>query len=135
MLPAAGQGALGIEVPAADAGLVEELAGLAHGPTWLAALAERAVSRGLGGSCSVPLAAYASWGAEASGQGAQLQLRSALGAVEDPRQPLLRAEVSAPVKTAQEAEALGAQVVDQLVAAGARSYLATPNKGNDTAAT
>ena len=61
MLPAAGQGALGIEIRADATALGERLATLTHRPTWLAVLAERAVSRTLGGSCSVPIAAHAVW--------------------------------------------------------------------------
>ncbi|MDQ3060159.1 MAG: hydroxymethylbilane synthase [Pseudomonadota bacterium] len=58
MLPAAGQGALGIEVRADRIDLIEALATLAHRPTWLAVTAERTVSRAMGGSCSMPLAAF-----------------------------------------------------------------------------
>ncbi|MFN3571430.1 MAG: hydroxymethylbilane synthase, partial [Polaromonas sp.] len=58
MLPAAGQGALGIEVRADRQDLLKALAGLAHQPTWLAVTAERTVSRAMGGSCSMPLAAF-----------------------------------------------------------------------------
>ena len=59
MLPAAGQGALGIEVLSARADVLAALAPLAHHTTWLAVSAERAVSRAMGGSCSMPLAAFA----------------------------------------------------------------------------
>ena len=58
-LPAPGQGALGIEVVAGRAELRAWLSPLAHRRTWLEVAAERAVSRELGGSCRVPLAAYA----------------------------------------------------------------------------
>ena len=73
MLPAAGQGALGIEIKANRADLVAALAPLAHLPTWMAVSAERAVSRAMGGSCSMPLAAHAVW------DGAQLRLNAAWG--------------------------------------------------------
>lgn len=59
MLPAAGQGALGIEVRTHRQDVIDALAPLAHQPTWLVACAERAVSRAMGGSCSMPLAAFA----------------------------------------------------------------------------
>jgi porphobilinogen deaminase len=59
MIPAAGQGALGIEVLASATMLRTQLGQMTHQPTWLAAHAERAVSRSLGGSCSMPLAAHA----------------------------------------------------------------------------
>lgn len=59
MLPAAGQGALGIEVRSDRADLLQALAPLAHQSSWLCVAAERAVSRALGGSCSMPLASFA----------------------------------------------------------------------------
>src|SRR5262245_29142898 len=58
-LPAPGQGALGIEVLVRDDDTTRVLAGLEHAATRATTSAERAVSRGLGGSCEVPLAAYA----------------------------------------------------------------------------
>jgi hydroxymethylbilane synthase len=117
MLPAAGQGALGIEVRADDTALREALATLIDRPAWLAVHAERAVSRGLGGSCSVPLAAHAVW------QGPMLQLHAALGDAEAPSRPLLRAQAQGAVADAAAAEALGAQAVAALRAQGAASYL------------
>ena len=59
MLPAAGQGAMVIESLAARGDLAAWLAPLDHAPSAICVGAERAVSRALGGSCSVPLAAYA----------------------------------------------------------------------------
>ncbi|MCY7314421.1 MAG: hydroxymethylbilane synthase, partial [Rubrivivax sp.] len=53
MLPAAAQGALGIEVREDNTALRELLELTSHMPTFLTAHAERAVSRGLGGSCSM----------------------------------------------------------------------------------
>ena len=58
MLPAAGQGALGIEIRSGRPELVAALQPLVHMPTWLRVSAERAVSRAMGGSCSMPLAAH-----------------------------------------------------------------------------
>jgi hydroxymethylbilane synthase len=59
MLPAAGQGALGIEIRRHRADVAQALAPLADAATWLCVTAERAVSRAMGGSCSMPLAAHA----------------------------------------------------------------------------
>src|SRR5256885_1728611 len=59
MLPAAGQGALGIEVRADRQDLIDALAPLAHQTTWLTVTAERAVSRCMGGSCSMPRCGHA----------------------------------------------------------------------------
>ena len=123
MLPAAGQGALGIEVLASRPELAQALQPLAHGPSWAAAAAERAVSRTLGGSCSMPLAAYATW-VQAPAQerleaGGTLQLQAAWGEPEG--EPLLlRASASARVESLAAADALGVQVAQQLQRAGAR---------------
>jgi hydroxymethylbilane synthase len=117
MIPAAGQGALGIEVRETNTALRELLAQTIHQPTFLSAHAERAVSRGLGGSCSMPLAAHAVW------QGDQLCLDAALGDAVQTTQPLLKVRVSAAVTDEAGARALGAQAVAQLQAAGAAGYL------------
>ncbi len=113
MIPAAGQGALGIEIRTDRKDLAEALAPLAHMPTWLRVAAERAVSRGMGGSCSVPLAAHAVL------DGTQMQLDAAWG---DPEgvQPLVRVQQSATVTTLAQAEALGTAVAAQLQANGAK---------------
>jgi hydroxymethylbilane synthase len=58
-LPAPGQGALGIEVLSDDRATAALLSPLDDAATRAATAAERGVSRGLGGSCQVPLAAYA----------------------------------------------------------------------------
>ncbi len=59
MLPAAAQGALGIEVRSDRTDVIKALQPLAHHNTALAVTAERAVIRALGAGCSAPLAAYA----------------------------------------------------------------------------
>jgi hydroxymethylbilane synthase len=118
MLPAAGQGALGIEVRADDIELRTALARLTHRATWLAVHAERAVSRGLGGSCSMPLAAHAEWQGDD-----MLHLSAALGHGGDPRRPLLTTQAAAAVTDEAAAEALGARAVAALHTGGAREYL------------
>jgi hydroxymethylbilane synthase len=120
MLPAAGQGALGIEVREDSTALRELLAATRHTPTHLATEAERAVSRGLGGSCSTPLAAHATW------SGPLLTLRAALGDANNLQRPLLRTQVSAAVVDETGAAALGAQAVAALRQAGAAAYLSPP---------
>jgi hydroxymethylbilane synthase len=119
MLPAAGQGALGIEVRADDATLRAALATLIDRPSWFAVHAERAVSRGLGGSCSMPLAAHAQW------QGGRLQLSAALGDARTPTRTLLRAAADGAPHDAAAAEAIGAAAVAALHAQGAAGYLAS----------
>ena len=113
MLPAAGQGALGIEVRADRADLMEALAPLSHQFTWLAVAAERAVSRAMGGSCSMPLAAFATFSGE------YLQLNAAWG---DPEAttPLVRARSAGQAADLAAAAALGTDVAQRLRAAGAR---------------
>ncbi len=58
-LPSPGQGALGIEILDGDQPMVDFLSFLNDNETRLCCTAERAVSKALGGSCQVPLAAYA----------------------------------------------------------------------------
>ena len=113
MLPAAGQGALGIEVRADRADLIAALAPLADLTTWLAVSAERAVSRAMGGSCSMPLAAHATL------NGRVLSLHAAWGDPDAPR-PLVRAETVAEVADLDAAAALGTAVAERLRAGGAR---------------
>jgi hydroxymethylbilane synthase len=59
MLPAPGQGALGIQFRAGDERIQESLAVIHHQPTALAVRAERAFLLALGGGCSIPVGAYA----------------------------------------------------------------------------
>ncbi len=109
MLPAAGQGALGIEIHAHAPEVAQALAPLMHQPTWLAVSAERAVSRVMGGSCSMPLAAFATL------EGDLLRIEAVWG---DPEgvQPLVRARAQGVVRQTQEAVALGEAVARQLQA-------------------
>jgi len=118
MTPAAGQGALGIELRADAPDLGRKLSELVHRPTWLAVHAERAVSRALGGSCSMPLAAHALW------EGETLRLDAALGDARQLARPLLRTTLRAPVVSDAEAAALGERAAAQLRADGADDYLA-----------
>jgi hydroxymethylbilane synthase len=112
MLPAAGQGALGIEIRSARDDLAAALEPLSHHATWMAVAAEREVSRALGGSCSMPLAAFATYSGE------YLQLRAAWGEP-DGSGTLLRAQSAAAVADLGQARELGAEVASRLRAAGA----------------
>jgi hydroxymethylbilane synthase len=58
-LPAAGQGAMAIEVLSARTDLLACLQSLNHLESFQAVSAERAVSKAFGGSCQIPLAAFA----------------------------------------------------------------------------
>ena len=59
ILPAVGQGALGIEARADDQMTAELVGRLNHRPTELACLAERSLLKSLGGGCQLPFAAHA----------------------------------------------------------------------------
>lgn len=127
MIPAAGQGALGIELRA-DAErrhpvLWAAVRALLDPRAWLAVHAERAVSRALGGSCSMPLAAHARW-LDAQGPGGRLALAAALGSGEDGPPQLLHAEATQNVASVAEAEALGRAVSDALRARGGAALIA-----------
>jgi len=113
MLPAAGQGALGIEIRSDRADLVDVLAQLAHQPSWLETVAERAVSRSMGGSCSMPLAAHARW--QANGE---LRIEAAWGD-EAGAHALIWAQAQQPVDASAAADALGQRVAKALRDAGA----------------
>ena len=112
-LPAAGQGALAIEYRAERGDIAASLAALNHRDTELAVRAERAVSRALGGSCQLPLAAYASV------SGPTLQLRGLVASPEG--DSMVRAEVSGPCASPEE---LGVRLAGELRAQGADRILA-----------
>lgn len=112
MLPAIAQGAIGIECRADDAPMIERLARLGHADTAARVAAERALNRRLGGNCSVPLAGHAEL------HGDQLHLRGLVGRVDGSE--ILRAEASGP---AADAAAIGTDVAEQLLAAGAGAIL------------
>ncbi|GBL46742.1 porphobilinogen deaminase [Sulfuriferula multivorans] len=112
-LPAVGQGALGIECLAGREDLVALLAPLNHSATADCVRAERAMSRTLGGSCQVPLGGYAQI---ADGV---LNLRGFVAEIDGSR--IISGSVSGPC---QDAERLGCQLADQLLALGAGAILA-----------
>ena len=112
-LPAPGQGALGIEIPAGRPDLTRWLAPLADPATTACVSAERAFSRALGGSCQIPLGAYATLAAET------LHLRGFL-ATPDGRRMVQGAISGAPA----EAEALGRALAARLCAEGGEAILA-----------
>ena len=112
-LPAAGQGALGIEALADRPEVAAWLAPLNDAATAACVRAERAVSRALAGSCEVPLGAYAEFAA------GQLMLRGLVATPDGTR--IARAETRGP---ALDPEALGLALVADLRAQGAGEILA-----------
>jgi len=120
-LPAPGQGALAIEVRAQAQGVAQRVAALDDPATRAATGAERAVSRGLGGNCDVPLAAYAEV------EGEDLVLRACVG---DHR---TGENVAAHGRARWvDNEALAADVVAQLKNAGALRLLRYMARAADT---
>ena len=115
-LPAAGQGALGIEIRAGRPEISSWLSPLNHGPSAMAVTAERAVSRALGGSCDVPLAAYAIWESADS-----LYLRSFVASTDGQR--ICRSEKKLSISGMSDADKMGLQVADELIAQGAKDLL------------
>lgn len=113
-LPAAGQGALGIEIRSDREDLLPILAPLHHPETAACVRAEREVSRQLGGSCQVPLGAYAIIRNE------HLYLR---GFVAQPGgTPFIHAEVSG---SPEDPENLGSQLAQALREQGAEQIIAS----------
>jgi hydroxymethylbilane synthase len=109
-LPAAGQGALGIECLEARKEVASLLGPLSDPGSAACVLAERAVSRSLGGSCTLPLGAYA------ERSGARLRLRALIASPDGRR--VLRAEAEG-----EDPERLGAQVAQALRGQGADEIL------------
>ncbi len=115
-IPAVGQGALGIEICSHRTDLLSILAPLNHKQTQVCVEAERAFSRALAGSCTVPLGAYATWDADtinitgfvASVDGKHILVESAQG-------------------KGSAADALGNSLASQLRAKGADKILAMLN--------
>lgn len=109
-LPAAGQGAVGIEFREDDERVRDLLAPLHHELTATRVWAERAVVRRLDGGCDVPIAAYAEWEQDT------LWLRARVGAPEGARLLLAEARGVDP-------EQLGLGVADMLLSQGAQDLI------------
>lgn len=114
-LPAVGQGALGIECRADRDDVIALLAPLDHGPTAWCVRAERAMSRRLAGSCTVPLGGFAQWN-----DGMRAVLRGFVSTPDGTR--LVRGTAEAQADR-DGAEALGERVAGELEAQGAREIL------------
>jgi len=111
-LPAAGQGAVGIECRTDDVQVKQLLAPLADAETTCCVLAERAMNNHLQGGCQVPIGGYAVL------QQGQLYLRALVGNVDGSQ--IIRAEGKSAVKNA---DVLGVQIAEQLLAQGADKIL------------
>lgn len=111
-LPAVGQGAVGIECRLDDTRVRDSLAALNHQETATRVLCERAMNNRLQGGCQVPIGSYAEL------QGDQIWLRALVG--EPDGSQIVRGEISG---SANDAEALGTQLAEQLLADGAKPIL------------
>ncbi|WP_038490856.1 hydroxymethylbilane synthase [Collimonas arenae] len=112
-LPAPGQGAMAIEICDDRADLKQILAPLNHLPTEQAVTAERTLSRAFGGSCQIPLAAFATI------DGSQMRLRAMIGTPDGSR--VVTADASG---AADEPQALGGKIAQDLATQGAAEILA-----------
>ncbi len=120
ILPAVGQGALGLEIRAEDAEVMELIAHLHHAVTGLCVTAERAMNRRLNGGCQVPIAGYAVL------EHSHLYLRGLVGSVDG--RTLLRAESKITLMpnydvAMEQADHLGVMVAQQLLDQGAQALL------------
>lgn len=117
-LPAPGQGAMGIEIHSDRADLLEWLAPLNHLATAQAVTAERTVSRNFGGSCQIPLAAFATI------EGETMRMRAMIATPDGTR--VAHADLSG---AANAPEALGAQIAVVLQQQEAKDILASCHAG------
>ncbi|EFM94106.1 Porphobilinogen deaminase [Actinobacillus pleuropneumoniae serovar 9 str. CVJ13261] len=112
-LPAAGQGAVGIETRVDDERVLNYLATLNHNPTACCVIAERAMNTRLQGGCQVPIGGFATL------NGNEITLNALVGALDGSN--IIRASG---VADRENAEQLGISVAEQLLAQGADKILA-----------
>ena len=112
-LPAAGQGAVGIETRVDDTRVLNYLAKLNHNPTACCVVAERAMNTRLQGGCQVPIGCFATLNGE------ELELNALVGSLNG--STIIRASGKAHQR---DAEQLGIRIAEQLLAQGADKILA-----------
>ena len=112
MLPAIAQGVIGIECRADDAATHALIDPLNNTDTRYRTLAERAMNATLSGGCQAPVAGYSEL------DNGILHLRGLVGRPDGSE--MIRSEISGPVA---DAEQLGQQLADDLLARGARPIL------------
>ncbi|MFH1215226.1 MAG: hydroxymethylbilane synthase [Pseudomonadota bacterium] len=113
MLPAVGQGAVGIELRKADKELLEALSFLSDETTAVAVRAERAYLHRLEGGCQVPIGAFAEL------KGGEVSLTGLVASVDGSK--MIKEQASAPVA---EAEKLGKSLAETVLAKGGGVILA-----------
>ena len=114
MLPANGQGAVGIECRNDDKAIKALLAPLECATTRIRVLAERAMNKALEGGCQVPIASYG----VISADGKEIHLRGLVGAVDGSE--MIESDITGPVA---EGEALGNKLAQELLSRGADKIL------------
>jgi len=112
ILPAVGQGAIGLEAREGDAETLELLSVLDHQTTRYRVLAERALNHRLNGGCQVPIACHGIV------EGEDLYLRALVG--EPDGSNIISGETRGSVN---EAEQLGIELADELLGKGAKAIL------------
>ena len=119
LLPAVGQGALGIETCVEDERTNFLVDGLNDWPSRYAVEAERALLKGLGGGCAVPIAAFGQ--VDSYAPNAQLKLEALVCNLGGTK--IVRHEV---IGSQYKSEELGSLLARHLIAAGARELLSEP---------
>lgn len=112
MLPAIGQGALGIELRVNDAELLEGISFLNHPATATAVTAERAFLLRLEGGCQVPIGAYGTT------EGDTVTLTGLIASVDG--KEILKEQATAP---AADAARMGTELAEKLLAMGGKKIL------------
>jgi hydroxymethylbilane synthase len=113
MLPAVGQGAVAVEVRESDEEVLEVVRALEHRETRYCISAERAFLRTLEGGCQVPIGAHGTF------DSGQLTLEGFVGSLDG--RLTFRDQI---IGKADEADALGRELADRLIAKGAADLLA-----------
>ncbi|WP_319380489.1 hydroxymethylbilane synthase [Thiomicrorhabdus sp.] len=111
-LPAVTQGTLGIEYFSKDEDVFQLIQVLNHPETEIRTTAERAMNHRLEGGCQVPIGVYAEL------QDAEIYVRGLVGTLDGSR--ILRSEIRGAI---QDAQSLGVQLADALLAQGAKQIL------------
>lgn len=114
MLPANGQGAVGIECRTNDDTIKALLAPLECSNTRARVLTERAMNKALEGGCQVPIASYSVICAE----GKEIYLRGLVGAIDGSE--IIESEITGPVA---DGEILGNALAQELLSRGADKIL------------
>lgn len=125
MLPANGQGAVGIECRINDNTIKTLLAPLECSATRIRVLTERAMNKALEGGCQVPIASYSVISADCK----NVHLRGLVGAIDGSE--IIKSEITGPV---EQGETLGNRLAQELLSRGADKILqqvyATTNDDN-----